>query len=99
MQFHISDRWRRVQAEKVIDVQPTATETAEKKFYEELILSKPALIDEKVKLHGQVIDEFNLSLLDKMSPEELRNHVKKFVADYVVRERVTLNQKELESFT
>ena len=96
--MNISERWRRQTALKPVELVPTAPDP-EKKFYEELVLSKPALIDEKVKLHGRIIDEFNLSLLDKLSPEELRGHVKRFVSDYVLKERITLNQKELEAFS
>src|SRR5215213_7409649 len=97
----ISERWLRQNGSKSVDSVDSAPvlPDPEKKFYEELLRSKPALIDEKVKLHGRIIDEFNLSLLDKVSAEELRGHVKRFVSDYVVKERVTLNQMELEAFT
>jgi pilus assembly protein CpaF len=69
------------------------------RLYEELVASKPALIDEKVKLHGRIIDEFNLALLDKISSEDLARQVKRFVSEYVLTERIPLNQKELEAFT
>ena len=59
---------------------------------------RSALVDEKVKLHGQIIDDFNLSLMDKVSPEDFARQVKRFVSEYALRERLTLNQKELESF-
>lgn len=57
-----------------------------------------ALIDTKVRLHGRIIDEFNLALIDKLAPEDLAKQVARYVADYAVRERLTLNQRELESF-
>ena len=41
------------------------------KIYGELISQRPALLDEKLKLHARIIDEFNLALLDKLSPDEL----------------------------
>jgi pilus assembly protein CpaF len=60
---------------------------------------QPTLLDAKLKLHGRIIDEFNLALLEKLSPEELRREVQAYVANYVRAERISLNQNELESFT
>src|SRR5215813_8589064 len=37
------------------------------RFYRELIEQRPALIDERLKLHARIIDEFNLALLEKIS--------------------------------
>jgi pilus assembly protein CpaF len=65
----------------------------------ELNAGRPLLLDEKLKLHGRIIDEFNLALLEKLSPEEMRRQVKAYVANYVRAERISLNQKELEEFT
>src|ERR1700753_3796101 len=64
----------------------------------ELIARRPALLDEKLKLHGRIIDEFNLALLEKLSPEELFRQVQIYVSNYVRAERISLNQKELEVF-
>ncbi len=61
-------------------------------------VARSALVNEKVKLHGQIIDEFNLSLLEKVSPDDFALQVRRFVSDYALRERLALNQKELESF-
>ena len=60
---------------------------------------RPALLDEKLKLHGRIIDEFNLALLDKLAPDELYRQVHVYVSNYVRAERISLNQKELEVFT
>lgn len=60
--------------------------------------SRSGLIDEKVKLHGHIIDEFNLSLMDKISADDFARQVRRFVSDYALRERLALNQKELEAF-
>ena len=60
--------------------------------------STAALIEQKVKLHGQIIDGFNLSLIDKVSTEDLAREVKRFVGDYALRERLALNGRELDAF-
>ena len=60
---------------------------------------RPNLLAEKLKLHGRIIDEFNLAVLEKLSPDELRREVQAYVANYVRAEHISLNQKELESFT
>src|SRR5213078_2145529 len=69
------------------------------KFYRELIERRPALIDEKLKLHARIIDEFNLALLEKMPHEELVRQVRAYVANYVRVENISLNQPEVEMFT
>jgi len=94
----ISDRWRAATANAEQELEPQLQVSKEAKFYEELVASKPALIDEKVKLHGHIIDEFNLSMIDRVSTEDLAREVKRFVSEYVLRERIALNQKELEAF-
>jgi pilus assembly protein CpaF len=65
----------------------------------ELTGVRPTLLDEKLKLHGRIIDEFNLAALEKLSPEELRREVHAYVVNYIRAERISLNQKELEAFT
>jgi pilus assembly protein CpaF len=69
------------------------------RFYGDLIARRPALLDEKLKLHGRIVDEFNLTLLEKVSPEELYRQVQAYIANYVRAEDISLNQKELEIFT
>jgi pilus assembly protein CpaF len=80
-------------------LQPDASQVDVDRFYGDLIARRPALLDEKLKLHGRIIDEFNLNLLDKLSPEELHRQVKAYVGNYVHAERISLNQKELAIFT
>ncbi|ACL57533.1 CpaF family protein [Methylobacterium nodulans] len=95
----ISGRWRRA-------VEPDATPASEPvpSRSEEIAsvavpkVSRPALIDEKVKLHAKIIDEFNLALLDKIPADELNRHVRNFVSEYVKTERIPLNQTEFETF-
>jgi pilus assembly protein CpaF len=60
---------------------------------------RPALLEERVTLHGKLIDEFNLAFLDRMTRDELRTHIAEFVSNYVHNEHIPLNQKELEAFT
>jgi pilus assembly protein CpaF len=68
-------------------------------FYRELIDRRPALLDERLKLHARIVDEFNLTLLEKMTKDELFKHVRAYVSDYVHAEKISLNQKELSIFT
>src|SRR5438309_6547845 len=68
-------------------------------FYRELIDKRPALIDERLKLHTRIIDEFNLALLEKLPHEELVRQVRTYVANYVRTEKISLNQRETEIFT
>src|SRR5262247_79385 len=56
------------------------------------------LLDAKVRLHRRLIEEINLSVLEKMPEEEIRRHVHGLVAQYVLTERLALNAQELESF-
>lgn len=69
------------------------------RWHADFTAQRPALLDEKLKLHNRIIDDFNLALLEKMSPDELRREVQAYVANYVRAERISLNQKELEIFT
>lgn len=59
---------------------------------------KPALIEEKVKLHARIIDEFNLPALEKLSRDELFAQLAPYVSEHVRSERIALNQRELDSF-
>src|SRR5271166_3909701 len=83
-------------------VRDTTSETPSARpddFYADLIARRPGLLDEKLKLHEKIIDEFNLTALEKMPPEELAKQVRTYVADHVRRESLSLNQKELDIFS
>jgi pilus assembly protein CpaF len=67
-------------------------------IYQELIDKRPALIDEKLKLHTKIIDEFNLTQLEKLSRDDLIREIRSYVSGYARHERITLNQKELDLF-
>jgi pilus assembly protein CpaF len=64
-----------------------------------LSAARPGLLDAKLKLHGLIIDEFNLATLEKLSPQELRREVQAYIVNYIRGEKISLNQKELEEFT
>lgn len=82
-----------------VEMQTARPQADIERCYGDLISRRPALLDEKLKLHGRIIDEFNLALLEKLSPEELRREVQAYVIKYVRAERISLNQNELELFT
>src|SRR3954462_7990247 len=56
------------------------------------------LLDAKVRLHRRLIEEINLSALEKLPEEEMRAHVQQLVSQYVLVERLALNQQELNDF-
>lgn len=60
--------------------------------------SREKLLDAKVVLHRRMLDEFNLLALEKMPRHRLVREIHKFVADYVERERLAMNNAELEEF-
>lgn len=67
-------------------------------LYHELITQRPALLDEKIKLHARIIDEFNLAALEKLPREDLVREVRSYLSGYARDERLTLNQRELQLF-
>src|SRR3954468_16538344 len=67
--------------------------------YKDLIEQRPALLDEKLKLHARIIDEFNLTMLEKLPRAELVRQGTSYLANYVRSEKISLNQRELEIFS
>jgi pilus assembly protein CpaF len=67
--------------------------------YADLMGSRPELLDEKLKLHERIIDEFNLAALEKLPPEELARQVRTYVGNHARNESLSLNQKELDLFS
>lgn len=61
-------------------------------------LVRQELIDAKVRLHRKLIDELNLSALERLSRDQLRSQVAELVTDYVRSERILLNGRELQNF-
>jgi pilus assembly protein CpaF len=56
------------------------------------------LLDAKVRLHRRLIEEINLSALEKLTEEEMHRHVTQLVSQYVLVERLALNTQELRDF-
>ena len=61
-------------------------------------LQSEKLLDAKVRLHRRLIEEINLSALEKLPEEEIRRHVQGLVSQYVLVERLALNAQELNNF-
>ena len=56
------------------------------------------MLDAKVRLHRRLIEEMNLSALEKLPADEMRRHVRDLVSQYTLAERLALNTQELEDF-
>src|SRR5882724_3430078 len=55
-------------------------------------------LDAKVRLHRRLIEEINLSALEKLPEDEMRAHIQRLVTQYTVSERLALNTHELNEF-
>src|SRR5664280_3062737 len=77
-----------VPAEQAPPVQPQANNP----------LLSDKLLDAKVRLHRRLLEEINLSALEKLPEEEIRKHVQHLVSKYVLAERLALNTPELAEF-
>jgi pilus assembly protein CpaF len=51
------------------------------------------LLDAKVRLHRRLIEEINLSALEKLPEDEMRGHIQQLVGQYVVTERLAQGSK------
>jgi pilus assembly protein CpaF len=61
-------------------------------------LTSQKFLDAKVRLHRKLIDEINLSSLEKMESSELRSQIGDLVTKYVTSEKLPLNAGELTTF-
>jgi pilus assembly protein CpaF len=61
-------------------------------------LLRDRLLDAKVRLHRRLIEEINLSALEKVSDDEMRQQVQALVTQYILAERLALNTQELSDF-
>jgi pilus assembly protein CpaF len=55
-------------------------------------------LDAKVRLHRRLIEEINLSALERLPEEEMRKQIQQLVTQYIVVERLALNTQELNEF-
>jgi pilus assembly protein CpaF len=62
------------------------------------LLLRDKLLDAKVRLHRRLIEEINLQALEKLPEEEMRAHIQQLVTQYILVERLALNQQELNDF-
>lgn len=86
-------------AQRPVPVDTPSPAVVEKEaLYNDLIMQRPALLDEKLKLHARIIDEFNLLTLEKLAREDLTREVFTYVGEYARNERLSLNQRELQAF-
>ena len=56
------------------------------------------LLDAKLRVHNKLIDELDLSMLDKLDEAEMRRQVSRFVSEIVRDERLPMNQAEVSDF-
>jgi pilus assembly protein CpaF len=65
----------------------------------DLTLRKQRFLDAKLKLHRQLIEEINLSAIEKLPQHQLQKQVSELVAEFVLSDRLPLNARELEEFS
>jgi pilus assembly protein CpaF len=71
---------------------------ANERIIDELISQRPALLDQKLKLHALIIDDLNLALLERLPREDLIKEVLVYASDYLHTEKISLNQREMQAF-
>src|SRR5436305_10020338 len=54
------------------------------------------LLDAKVRLHRRLIEEINLQALERLPEDQIRAHIHQLVTQYILIERLALNQEELD---
>src|ERR1700733_6659200 len=80
------------------DITPAdATQAASKIEHPHSVLSDK-LLDAKVRLHQRLLEEINLSALEKLSEDDVRRHVSELVAQYLQSDNLALNSQEFEDF-
>ncbi len=55
-----------------------------------------SMLDMRLKLHSKLIEEIDLSKLDKLDEGEMRRQVRRLVAEFAKTERLALNTAELD---
>jgi len=62
------------------------------------LLLSSKMLDAKVRLHRKVIEELNLSAMDKLPEAEVHRQVYTMVSQFTKSERIALNANELDDF-
>src|SRR5438034_9961376 len=93
-----SDVASRTRTRPNTDVVTPVPDTVALDHYREMIAQRPALLDEKLKLHERIIDEFNLVSLEKLPREDLVREVRTYLGEYMRNERLSLNRRERLAF-
>jgi pilus assembly protein CpaF len=60
-------------------------------------LASDSMLDMRLRLHTKLIEEIDLSKLDKLDEGEMRRQVRRLVADFAKTERLALNGSELDA--
>ncbi len=55
-------------------------------------------LDAKVRLHHKLLEDMNLSAMDRLPVEEIKPQIAQVVSAYVVEERLALTARELDKF-
>jgi pilus assembly protein CpaF len=76
--------------------QPEVVSADKETLAEDANLQSDNLLDVRLKLHARLIDEIDLSKLDKLDETEMRRQVRKLVGDFAKEERLPLNAGELD---
>ena len=58
---------------------------------------RDSMLDMRLKLHSKLIDELDLSKLDKLEDGQMRREVRNLVGDFAKTERLALNTSELDA--
>ncbi len=61
-------------------------------------LNSDKLLDAKVRIHHRLIEELNLSAMEKMHPEQVRSQIHDIVGQFILQERLALTAQELSEF-
>lgn len=88
-------------APKVLETAPTPADAAPATSPRQRSEPEPAsfdLLDAKLRVHAKLIDELDLSALDKMDDETMRRRVRGIISEIIRKEEMALSAAEEASF-
>ena len=94
MIWQVKKRSEEASAEQEIAEADSAEASTPVHLHEPLSKEDRRLLELKVAVHRKLIDRINLSVLDKLSPEQIRAEVGDLVAEILVEEDAALNARE-----